>query len=135
MNGSRALHYPTDFFWGLATTVGVATVGAFLYGGGAWALGALVGGTAVAADFAFLAAFSVTWLEAGKRGSRYLVLRGILALVAKVLIPPAAVLAVLWSGAVEVYAVAFSALAVAAAAPILIGIHFLRRTSSRRPVP
>jgi len=135
MNGSRAVDYPTNFFWGLAAAVAVVAGGAFLYGGGAWALGAFVGAAAVAADFAFLAAFSVTWLEAGRRGGRRLALRGILALGAKVLIPPAAVLAVLWSGAVDVYPVAFSALAVAAAAPVLLVIHFFRQTSDRRPVP
>jgi hypothetical protein len=135
MTGSRAVYYPRDFFWGLAAAVAVVAVAAFLYGGGAWALGAFAGAAAVAADFAFLAAFSVSWLEAGRRGRKRLVLRGILALAAKVLIPPAAVWAALWSGAVNVYAVAFSALAVAIAAPVLLVIHLFRQTSNRRPVP
>ena len=135
MTELRAAYYPTGFFWGLAVTVAAVVTGAFLYGGGVWALGAFVGAAAVAADFVFLAMFSVTWLEAARRGGRRLVLRGVLALAAKVFIPAAAVSAVLWSGAVDVYAVAFSALAVAAAAPFLLVIHFLRRTSNQRPVP
>jgi hypothetical protein len=135
MNGSRVVYYPTNFFWGLAATVAVVVAGAFLWGGGAWGLGAFVGAAAVAADFVFLAMFSVTWLEAARRGGRRMVLRGVLALVAKVFLPGAAVLAVLWSGAVDVYAVAFSALAVAAAAPVLLVAHFLRQTINDRPVP
>ena len=135
MTALREVNYPTNFFWGLAATVAVVVVGGFLWGGGAWALGAFVGAAAVAADFAFLAMFSVALLEAARRGRRRLVLRGVSALVAKVLLPAAAVVAVLWLGAVEVYAVAFSALAVAAAAPILLVAHFLRQTINRRPVP
>lgn len=135
MTGSREINYPTSFFWGLAVTVAVVVAGAFLWGGSPWALGAFVGSAAVAADFVFLAAFSVSWMEAARRGGRRLALRGVLALIAKMFLPAVAVLAALWLGAVDVYAVAFSALAVAAAAPVLLVAHFLRQTISRRPVP
>jgi hypothetical protein len=135
MSGSRAVYYPTNFFWGLAATVAVLAGAAFIYGGGEWALGAFAGAAAVAADFVFVAAFSVSWLEAGRRGGKRLVLRGVSALAAKVLIPPAAVCAALWSGTVNVYAVAFSALTVALAAPFLLVIYLFRQTSNGRSVP
>ena len=135
MTGLRGVYYPTSFFWGLAATVGAVVAGALLWGGGRCALGAFVGAAAVAADFVFLAMFSVAWLEAARRRGRRPALRGVLALIAKVLLPVAAISAALWSGAFDVYAVAFSALAVAAAAPVLLVIHFLRRTINRRPVP
>jgi hypothetical protein len=135
MTSIRAAYYPASFSWGLAAAAAIAVAGAFLYGGGGWALGALVGAAAVAADFVFLVIFSTTWLEGARRGSRVMVLRGVLALAAKVLIPAAAIAAALWFEWVEVYPVALSALVVTAAAPLLLVVHFLRQTSEHRPVP
>jgi hypothetical protein len=127
MTDMSAGYYPVSFSWGLGVVVVAAGVGAFMYGGITWALSALLAGSAVAADFAFLVILSVAWLGAAKRGSRGVILKGITALIAKVALPAAALSLMLWSGAVNVYPAALGALAVATASPFLLITHFLRK--------
>jgi hypothetical protein len=135
MTGPRAAYYPAGFAWGLAAVATAAVAGAFLCGGASWALGALAGAAAVALDFALLVAFAVAWFRAAERGGRGLLAWGLAALAAKALLPGAAVVAAAWTGAADVHALAFSALAVAVTAPALLILHLLRYAGGRRPVP
>ena len=132
MNEGREVHCPSLFFVGLASAVAAAVIGAALYGGGRWALGALLGAGAVAADFYFLTIFAVTWVKAARRGGRGLLALGIAALVGKTFLPPAVVLTLVWVNAVSAYPAAFGALAAATCAPALLAFAFLRE-SGRKP--
>jgi hypothetical protein len=135
MTDTRAACYPGIFSWGLAAVVAAAGAGAFLYGGIRWAVSALLAGGAVAADFAFLVLFSVAWLEAARRGGHRPVLKGIMALIAKVAMPVAALSFLLRFGVVDVYPAVSAALAVATASPVILLVLFLREERGRRSVP
>jgi hypothetical protein len=85
-----------------------------------WAAGAVAGGVAVAADMFFLVCFAAAWLDGGARrkGGRA---RGITALVAKVVVPPAALFVMAAAGVAKPAALAAGALALAAWAPLWLG--------------
>lgn len=128
MNESREVRCPASFFVGLGFAVAAAVMGAALYGGGSWALGALAGAGAVAVDFYFLAIFAATWVKAARRGGRGLLALGVVALVGKTFLPPAIVLILVWANAVSAYPAAFGALAAATCAPFLLAFGFLRES-------
>lgn len=135
MTDTSAGYYPGTFYWGLGAAVIAAGVGAFLYGGIAWAVSALLAGSTVAADFVLLIVLSLAWLGAAKRGGRGVILKGVTVLIAKVAIPTAALSLMLWSGMVDIYPAALGALAVATASPFLLITHFVRKERRYRSVP
>jgi hypothetical protein len=132
MNESRDVRCPFSFYVGLAAAVAAAGISAALYGGGSWALGALLGAGAVGADFYFLTIFAVTWVKAARRGGRGLLALGVAALAGKTFLPPAIILALVRVNAVSAYPAAFGALVVATCAPALLAASFLRE-SGRKP--
>jgi len=106
---------------------------ATLWRGVAWGWGAAAGGAAAAADFYFLAAFGVAWFNAAANGKR-VVARGVAALAAKVVLPPAALAGAAVSGWFAPAALAMGALAVAMAAPLAFAAALSRRAKRAAPV-
>ncbi len=126
MTDKGLVSYPSGFVAALLAAVATVVVGAGLYGGGTWAAGAFAGGGAVAADFILIATFAVIMARAAARRKKRLLLKGILALVAKALLPFALITALLWSNSLSAQAAAFGAAALAAFGSVLIAVIFLR---------
>lgn len=126
MTDKGLVRYPIGFVAGLLAAVALVVAGAGIYGGGTWAVGAFAGGGAVAADFILIATVAVILARAAARRRKRLLLKGILALTAKALLPAALIAALFWITTLSVQAVALGAVAVATLGPALMAFYLLR---------
>jgi hypothetical protein len=126
MTDKGLVRYPFGFVAGLLAAVALVVAGAGIYGGGTWAVGAFAGGGAVAADFVLIATVAVILARAAAQHKKRLLLKGILALAAKALLPFSLIAALFWITPLSAQAVALGAVVVATFSPLLIALHFLR---------
>ncbi len=126
MTDKGLVRYPFGFVVGLLAAVAAVVAGAGIYGGGTWAVGAFAGGGAVAADFILIATIAVILARAAAQGKKRLLLKGILALTAKALLPLALIAALLQITPLSAQAVALGAVAVATFSPALVVLYCLR---------
>ena len=126
MTDKSLVRYPFGFVVGLLAAVAAVVAGAGIDGGGTWAVGAFAGGGAVAADFILIATTAVILARAAAQGKKRLLLKGILALTAKALLPLALIAALLQITPLSAQAVALGAVAVATFSPALVVLYCLR---------
>jgi hypothetical protein len=130
MTDKGPVRYPLGFVTGLLAAVALVVAGAGIYGGGTWAVGAFAGGGAVAADFVLIAAVAVILARAAAQQKKRLLLKGILALTAKVLLPFSLIAALFWITPSSARAVALGAVAIATFSPLMIALYFLRENAA-----
>jgi uncharacterized membrane-anchored protein len=134
MTETRLVRYPVVFLGGILAAVALVVAGAGIYGGVTWAVGAFAGGGAVAADFVLITTFAVVLARAAAHGKKRLLLKGILALAAKALLPFVLLAVLFWLAPSSVLAVALGALAVATFCPFLIALYFIREIRTAHTV-
>jgi hypothetical protein len=134
MTDKGLVSYPFGFVVGLLAAVATVVAGAGIIGGGTWAVGAFAGGGAVAADFILIATVAVLLARAAARRNRRLLLKGLLALTAKALLPLALIAALFRVTPLSPQAVALGAVAVATFGPILITLYFIRELRTAKTV-
>ncbi|MGD8718418.1 MAG: hypothetical protein PVH29_06295 [Candidatus Zixiibacteriota bacterium] len=123
---------PATLIAGVAVSVTGAVAAAATFGGLAWVAGTLAGAVAVGSDFVFIILFASAWFGAPRTSENRRLASGVLALVAKVLVPPGAIAALVILGDVPLYPLAFGALFVATAVPVYGAVFFLVRARLAR---
>jgi hypothetical protein len=134
MNRGPEGYSPKALIAGVIVSVAGAVVAGATFGGLAWVAGTLAGAVAVGLDFVFIILFANAWFGVSRTADNRRLASGVLALVAKVLVPPGAIAALVILGAVPPYPLAFGALFVATVVPLYGAVFFLVRARRVRAI-